>query len=88
VGEPKTGSDDQNDDHQAVFDVVACLQGVVPEVKGLRDLAAKTNQEKQKRTDLKKVSPHFTLVMPSAGSECEKHASPTQYTATPRLKRI
>jgi hypothetical protein len=61
VGQSKTGSGDQNHDHEAVFDVIACLQCVVPEVKGLRDLRAKTNQEKQKRTELKKVSPHFTL---------------------------
>jgi hypothetical protein len=61
MSEPKTGSGDQNHDHQAVFDVVACLQGVVPEVKSLRDMAAKTNHEEQKRTELKKVSPHFTF---------------------------
>ena len=61
MGQPKTGSGDQNHDHKAVFDVVACLQRVVPEVKSLSDLGAKTNREQQKRTELKKVSPHFTL---------------------------
>jgi hypothetical protein len=54
MGEPKTGSGDQNHDHEAVFDVAAGLQCVVPEVKSLRNMAAKTNQEKQKRTELKK----------------------------------
>lgn len=67
MGQPKHRSGDQNDDHQAVFDVVACLQCMVPEVKDLRDLGAKTNQEKQERTELKKVSPHFYPLMPSAG---------------------
>jgi len=61
MGKPKTGSGYQNQDHQAVFDVVACLHCVIPEVKRLRDMAAKPNQEKQKRTELKKVSPHFIL---------------------------
>jgi hypothetical protein len=64
MGEPKTGSGDQNHDHEAVFDVAACLQGVVPEVENLRDMAAKTNQEKQERSELKKVSPHFTVSKP------------------------
>jgi hypothetical protein len=39
---------------------IACLQSVVPEVENLHDMAAETNQQKQKRTELKKVSPHFT----------------------------
>ena len=61
MGDPKAGSHDQDHDHQAVFDVVSCLQRVIPEVESLRDLRAQTNQEKQKRTELEKVSPHFTL---------------------------
>jgi hypothetical protein len=33
MGQSKTGSGDQNHDHQAVFDVVACLQCVVQKSK-------------------------------------------------------
>jgi hypothetical protein len=62
VSDPKTRSGDQSHHHQAVFNVIACLQCVVPEVECLRDMAAKTDQQKQKRTELKKVSPHFTLL--------------------------
>ena len=61
MGEPKAGSDDQDHSHQAVFDVVACLQSVVPKIEGLRNLGAKTDQKKQKRTELKKVSTHRIL---------------------------
>jgi hypothetical protein len=59
VGEPKTHSGDQSHHHQTVFNVIARLQCVVPEVECLRDMAAKTNQQKQKRTELKKVSPQL-----------------------------
>jgi len=58
VGDPETSSGDQGHRHQAVFNVVAGLQRVIPEIEGLRDVAAKTNQQKQKRTELKKLSPH------------------------------
>ena len=61
MGEPKTRPSDQSHYHQAVFSVIACLQCVVPEVERLRDMAAKTDQQEQKRTGLKKVSPHFTV---------------------------
>jgi len=61
MGQSKTGPGDQGHNDEAVFDVVACLQCVVPEVKSLRDLGAKTNEENQKRTELKKVSSHFTV---------------------------
>ena len=64
MGEPKTGSGDQNHDHEAVFNVVACLQCMVPEVESFRNMAAKTNQEKQKRPELKKLSPHLTVSKP------------------------
>lgn len=62
LGEPEDRSGDYSHDDQAVFNVVACLQRVVPEVEGLRDMAAKTNQQKQKRTELKTMSPHFTVL--------------------------
>ena len=74
MGQPKNRSGDQYDDYQAVFDVVACLQCVVPEVKHLRDLGAKTNQEKQERTVLKKVSPHFYPLMPICRPAVRKNA--------------
>lgn len=64
MGQSKTGSDDQNHDHKAVFDVVACLQCVVPEVKSLRDMAAETDHEKQNRAELKNVPLHFTVSKP------------------------
>ena len=60
MGEPKTRTGDQSHYHQGVFDVIARLQCVVPEVEYLRNMTAKTNQHKQKSTELKKVSPHFT----------------------------
>jgi hypothetical protein len=59
VGDPKTSSGDQRHHHQAVFNVIACPQCVVPEVECLRYVAANTNQQEQKRTELKKLSPHF-----------------------------
>ena len=59
MSDSKTRSGDQSHDHQAVFNVIACLQCVVPEVEGLRELAANTDQQKQERAELKKVSPHF-----------------------------
>jgi len=61
MGESKTRSGNQSHNHQAVFNVIASLEGVVPEVEGLRDMGAKADQENQKRTGLKKVLPHFTL---------------------------
>jgi hypothetical protein len=60
VRDAKTRTSDQSQDHQAVFNIIACLQCVVPEVECLCDLAAKTDQQKQERTELKKVSPHFS----------------------------
>jgi hypothetical protein len=59
VGEPKTRSSDQSHHHQTVFNVIAGLHCVVPEVECLRDMAAKTDQQKQKSTELKKLSPHI-----------------------------
>jgi len=62
VSDAKAGSGNQSHGHQAVFNLIACLQCVVPEVECLHDLAAKTDQQKQERTELKKVSPHFTVL--------------------------
>jgi hypothetical protein len=61
MGDPKTRSGDQSHHHQAVFNVIARLQCLVPEVECLRNVAPSTNQQKQKRTELKKLSPHFTV---------------------------
>ena len=55
MGEPKARSCDQSHHYQTIFNVIARLQSVVPEVECLRDMAAKTNQQEQKRTELKKV---------------------------------
>jgi hypothetical protein len=57
-GRSRTSSGDPSHHHQAVFHVVAGLQGVIPEVECLGYVAAKTDQQKQKRTELKKLSPH------------------------------
>jgi hypothetical protein len=61
VDEPETSSSNQSHDDQAVLNVTARLQCVVPEIECLRDMPAKTNQQKKKCTEFKKVSPHFTL---------------------------
>ena len=59
MGEPKTRSSGQSHHHQTVFNVIAGLHCVVPEVECLRDMAAKTDEQKQKSTELKKLSPHI-----------------------------
>ena len=86
MGESKTCSGDQGYNHQAVFNVIACLQRVIPEVESLRDLRAKTDREKQKRTELKKVSPHSTPLMRFAVSARAKRRLPIQHTNTSSLK--
>ena len=61
MGEPKTCPGDHSHYHQGVFNVITRLEGVLPEVECLRDMAAKTDQQKQKRTELKKSSLHSFL---------------------------
>ena len=61
MDKPKTNSGNQSNDDQAILNVTARLQCVVPEVECLRDMAAETNQQKQQRTELKKVLAHFTV---------------------------
>ena len=63
-GESKDRSGDQSHHDQAVFNVIAFLECVIPEVECLCYVAAKTNQQKQKRPELKKVSPHFPVLGP------------------------
>ena len=83
MGEPKTRSCDQSHHYQAIFNVIARLQSVVPEVECLRDMAAKTNQQEQKRTELKKLLTHYTVLgrrkfrIPRA----EEVAPPPNYTS-------
>ena len=43
VDEPKARSSNQSQDHQIVFNVIARLQGVIPEVECFSDMAAETN---------------------------------------------
>jgi hypothetical protein len=62
MSEPKTCSGSQSHNHHAVFNVTARLESVIPEIKRLRNMAAETNQQKQKRTGLKKLSSHFTVL--------------------------
>jgi hypothetical protein len=62
MSEPKTCSGNQRHNYQAVFNVTARLQSVIPEIERLRNMAAETNQQKQKRTELKKLSSHFTVL--------------------------
>ena len=62
MSDPKTRSGDQSHHHQAVFNVCPCLERVVPEVECLRDMAAKTDYQKQKSTELEKLSLHFAVL--------------------------
>jgi hypothetical protein len=62
MSEPKTCSGNQRQNYQGVFNVTARLQSVIPEIERLRNMAAETNQQKQKRTELKKLSSHFTVL--------------------------
>ena len=43
VDEPNARSSNQSQDHQTVFNVIARLQGVIPEVECFSDMAAETN---------------------------------------------
>ena len=61
MSEPKARSGNQSHNNNTVFNVSARLERVVPEIERLRDMAAKTNQQKQKRAELKKLSPHFIV---------------------------
>ena len=54
--------DRRGHNHHAVFNVTARLESVVPVIERLRNVAAETNQQKQKRTGLKKLSSHFTVL--------------------------
>ena len=62
MSEPKTCSGNQSHNYHAVFNVTASLQSVIPEIERLREMAAKANQQKQKGAELKKLSPHFTVL--------------------------
>jgi hypothetical protein len=44
VNDPKARSSDQSQDHQTVFNVIARLQGVIPEVECFSNGPADTNQ--------------------------------------------
>jgi hypothetical protein len=87
VIEPKTRAGDQSHHHQAVFNVIACLQRVIPEIECLRYMAAKTNQQEQKRAELKKLPPHFDRLSPSHIPRAEEDALP-DYTSYLRLKML
>ena len=43
VNDPKAHSSNQSQDHQTVFNVIARLQGVIPEVECFSDVPAETN---------------------------------------------
>jgi len=62
VDDAKTSSGDQSHHHEAVFNVVTGLHCVIPVVECLRYVAAQTNQQNQKRTELKKLLPHLTVL--------------------------
>lgn len=62
MSEPKTCSGNQSHNHHAVFNVTARLESVIPGIERLCNMAAETNQQKQKRTGLKKLSSHFTVL--------------------------
>jgi|GraSoi2013_100cm_1033763.scaffolds.fasta_scaffold04884_4 hypothetical protein len=83
MSEPKNCSGNQSHNYHAVFNVTARLQRVVPEIERLRDMAAKTNQQKQKRAELKKLSPHF-IVLSGRGFHLRKRTRhPTILVAFP-----
>ena len=44
VDEPKARSGNQSQDHQIVFNVIARLQGVIPEVECFSDVPTEANQ--------------------------------------------
>jgi hypothetical protein len=44
VNDPKAHSSNQSQDHQTVFNVIARLQGVIPEVECFSDVPAEANQ--------------------------------------------
>jgi hypothetical protein len=71
MSEPKTCSGNQSHNHHAVFSVTARLESVIPGIEHLRNRAAETNQQKQKRSGLKKLSSHFT-VLGCANSACAR----------------
>ena len=76
MSEPKARSGNQSHNYHAVFNVTARLQRVLPEIERLRDMAAKTNQQKQKRAELKKLSPHFIVLrgpIPLAEEDAPSH---------------
>jgi hypothetical protein len=62
MSEPKTCSGSQSHNHHAVFNVTARLESVIPKIERLCNMAAETNQQKQKRTGLKKLSSHFIVL--------------------------
>ena len=62
MSEPKTCSGNQSHNHHAVFNVTARLESVIPVIERLCNMAAETNQQKQKRTGLKKLMSHFTVL--------------------------
>ena len=62
MSEPKACSGNQSHNHHAVFNVTARLESVIPVIERLRNMAAETNQQKQKRTGLKKLSSQFTVL--------------------------
>jgi hypothetical protein len=84
VDDAKTSSGDQSHHHEAVFNVVTGLHCVIPVVECLRYVAAQTNQQNQKRTELKKLLPHLT-VLGLARSAAEGDAS-SNYTSCPHRK--
>jgi len=43
VDEPNARSSNQSQDHQSVFNVIARLQGVTPDVEYFSDMATETN---------------------------------------------
>lgn len=52
---------DDHDDHRAVFDVVACAEGVVPMIEKLGHISPDTERQDQHRTDLNQFSPHSSF---------------------------
>lgn len=63
MSEPKTCSGNQSHDHHAVFNVTAPLESVVPKSNVSATWPQRQTSKKQKRTGLKKLSSHFTVLV-------------------------
>ena len=60
MSKPNSCSRDQRHDDSAVFNVVPCLERVIPIIEKLRHMSPNAKRQDQDRTELNKPSPHLT----------------------------